>query len=592
MNNPFYRLKSQPTRFLIALFYSLLFLSFSLPAQIFENTSGSLVNNEEARDGKPIPGGRYIMLSNTVSFGAASKILLTRLSAAGNVELFVTIQDPLSATTSYFGTSIDLDLDLNAPGAHIGYFITGHRNVANGRQMILLRTDLNGLVTWTRILPNGEGGVVLNEYGVSVERQSNADVLVTGASRHPSTNVFRFIVARFSSAGGFMWSQRYATTTTSQGYEAIEACNGFRSGVAVLAVTGRYRVTPTTTDNHTFLSCINATTGVENWRRVYNSAIGPDAGLDVVYKRANGSTEPEAFMAVGGAGTPHPALWVVRANPTTGLASTKVYTPGGFSSGFVAEAVNLDVTGTKAAISGSVLTQFPPAVLLSGTFAMVLPFYGTELPDWIFHYASSSPNGLGVRSISPVAGAIPGYFVTCATRLGGSAFSDQHAIRVNSLGVGVTGCARTALTPIRTPTGTSFAPTFIRSSSAWTAITLGRTPRNFREEGCTAPKQSFDAEMNAAPTNLADVGGLQLIPNPTATNQAVRLAFQLPDADDFQIRIFDLTGREVFSTRETGVKGQQDVEISTASWPLGTYMVQLSTSSGIQETKKLVVVRE
>ena len=133
---------------LLALFFCAILFSQSLHSQQFESTFGSLANHEDAQDGKPIPNGRYIVLSNTLSYGPVSRILLTRLSPLGSVEMHATLHDPANPTVAYFGTSIALDL--SAAGAHTGYFIAGYRTAPNGRQTILLRTNLLGTVTWPR----------------------------------------------------------------------------------------------------------------------------------------------------------------------------------------------------------------------------------------------------------------------------------------------------------------------------------------------------------------------------------------------------------------------------------------------------------
>ena len=86
-------------------------------AQQFENTFGSLANHEEPQDGKPIPNSQYIVLSNSLSYGPASRIVLTRLNSTGSVALFATINELGSPTTAYYGNSIDLELVLKASGA-------------------------------------------------------------------------------------------------------------------------------------------------------------------------------------------------------------------------------------------------------------------------------------------------------------------------------------------------------------------------------------------------------------------------------------------------------------------------------------------
>jgi len=464
---------SKSLRWCLLLFATILYTA-SMHAQLFETTFGIAATLEETQDSKPINGGRYIVLANTQSFGPASKISLTRLNPLGQIEMTMALSDPNNPTVPYFGTAIDLDI--NANNAHVGYFIAGYRKIATGNQVILIRTDLNGAMTWLKVLPAPNKH---DERAVSVERQANGDVTVVSNSRNLVNNVNAFVVARFSSAGAQLWSFRYNTGTTGApgtGFEALEACNGFRGNIAVVAVTGK-------SNNHTFLSCINAATGAELWRRTYNSGSQNDQGTDVVYKAANGAVEPAAFMIVGMAGAPHPSMWVVRADPATGISSSKIYTPGINFSGFVATAVTLDITGKKAAIAGRLITPLTQPSPVNAVFAMVLPFYGTELPDWTRYYEGSNQAGTGKESISRITSG--GYFIGSGARLGGALSSDIHAIRVNASGEnGSQGCETQKLTPVRTPGGTSQVTPFAKTATAWTNYVVTSIPYTYLQESC------------------------------------------------------------------------------------------------------------
>lgn len=466
----------QPLSWCFLLFGALLFTS-PVQAQLFETTLGIAATQEEVQDSKPINGGKYIVLANTQSFGPANMISLTRLNALGLQEMTVTLNDQNNPNVPYFGTAIELDM--SAGGAHTGYFISGFRKIGTVHQIILIRTDLNGNMTWLKILPAANSN---DERSVSVERQANGDVTVVGNAKNTSNGVNSFVVARFSSAGAQIYSFRYVAGTANPvgtGFEALEACNGFRAGAPVVAVTGK-------TNSHTFLSCIDAATGNELWRRIYNSGFNNDQGTDVVYKAANGAAEPAAFMIVGSAGIPHPQMWVVRADPATGISNSKMYLPGPgiSSSGFTATAVTLDMTGTKAAIAGRLIGQTSPTTFLNATFAMVLPFYGSELPDWTRYYEGSNPAGVGKESISRITSS--GYLIGCSARLGGAPASDIHAIRVNATGEnGPQGCDTEKLTPTKTTVGTSQVTSFAKTAAAWTNYIVAKKTFTYKQETCS-----------------------------------------------------------------------------------------------------------
>ncbi len=552
-------------------------------AQQFENTFGSLANHEEPQDGKPIPNSQYIVLSNSLSYGPASRIVLTRLNSTGSVALFATINELGSPTTAYYGNSIDLEL--NAAGVHTGYLIAGSRSTANGRQALLIRTNTSGTVTWTKALPNFDASGNLDERGVSVERQPNGDVILTTSGYNAVVGNYRFSVSRFNSVGTQLWSNRYYANTSGQSFEATEACNAIRSGAETIVVTGRFWVADNS-NPHSFLSCINAGTGVEIWRRSYDSGFTADAGLDVVYKPANGGSEPAALMAVGRAGLQATTLWVIRANPLNGIASTKTYAPNVFFSGFSGVAVNLDVTGTRAAITGSIVYQPNLGTYLSGTYVMAMPFYGTELPDWAYYYASSSPQFTETHSIAQITGALAGYFVTCGSRITGSAFNDVHSIRINSLGsTGGSGCNTEPITVIRTLQGSNAWRAFNRTPYTWTNIMPSRSTRSFAQEFCTEALLNVEEREKSQSAMGTEV---QLYPNPSASGHNAILAFELSEETPIQIRVFDLTGREIWSSSQTLEPGVQTLDLPAGQWLNGTYFVQMKAAD-FNQTLKFVV---
>ncbi|MDX1911388.1 MAG: T9SS type A sorting domain-containing protein [Saprospiraceae bacterium] len=567
------------------LFCLSLLLSTFASAQTFENTFGSLANHDTPQDGKPIPNGRYIVLSNTLSYSNASRILLTRLAANGSVNMHATIHDINSPNTHYYGTAIELDRD--AAGTHTGYFIAGSRSTPNGRQAILIRTNTSGTPTWVKLMPNTDAGGALVENGVSVERQSNGDVILTVSGYSPSANNYRFTVARFNSGGGQLWSNRYYGTDSGQSFEATEACNAVRSGAATIVVTGR-SWTSGSPDHHTFLSCIDAATGAELWRRNYNSNMTRDAGIDVVYKPANGAAEPAALMVVGAAGLQASVMWVIRANPLNGIASTKFYSPNIAFISFRGLAVNLDVNGTRAVVAGDIISQpVPGGNNLNGTFAMLLPFYGTELPDWTYYFSSTSPQIDSPRSISPVSGASAGYFLTCGTNLTGSAFHDAHAVRMDQLGgIGAGACPTQPLTVARTVQGVSGWRSFNRTPQGWTNIVLTRTAQSFAQETCTPELGEAGEERSEAPS-FGDADAL-LYPNPVGNGRDAVLQVNLPEAAGVQIQAFDLAGRLVWSQQSAPAAGETQISLPAAQWAPGVYVISLRTEA-INRSWKLVV---
>lgn len=78
------------------------------------------------------------------------------------------------------------------------------------------------------------------------------------------------------------------------------------------------------------------------------------------------------------------------------------------------------------------------------------------------------------------------------------------------------------------------------------------------------------------------------MPNPSQGKTTI--AYQLPaDANTADIAIFDLSGKEI--KRFTVDRTFSTLELDNTDLPSGTYLYQLSTSSGRSDTKKMIVIK-
>ncbi|MBC7774000.1 MAG: T9SS type A sorting domain-containing protein [Phycisphaerae bacterium] len=589
---------------LIFKIFALIFCCFYFQtAQAQESTFGNITNQEEATDGKPIPANKSIVLANTLSFGT-SKICLTRLNALGAVEMFATIQQ---GSFQYFGKSIDLDY---TGTTHTGYFITGARQLTGGlRQLILIRTDLNGTPIWTKMLPNVDG-VAVDECGVSVERQSNGDVVVVGSSN--KSGFFKIVMARFSMAnnGTLLWCYRYGSDL-GLSFEPAEACNGMRPSpnpgappVAVIAVTGKYtKAGPSY--YHTFLFLVNAQSGTEIWRQTYNSIDAQDEGLDVVYKPAANEFDPAQYMVVGQKGIDgHPNVWVVRANASSGAGTGAIYNAAGlWYGGFVARGVSLSLhsSGTRAVVCGSILgfsKPSDPSLFINRTFAMELPFAAGSAATWAHYYNASDPIYNVSESISriPASSATPaGYFITGASLFGGSAYYNQHAIRTNSTGkLGLADCPEVPfLTAVASGMTTTLKGNNKVAVTSWNTDSPNRTTRIFIQQRCDGvPFGGGDAEGRSDENEVPVFASSEakLFPNPVIGNQPAQLSIEMAQTEIAQVEVFDITGKQIWAFEGVLDNGYQEMELPTNQWTSGVYLVRLQ-STVLNKTLKLIVNR-
>jgi hypothetical protein len=80
---------------------------------------------------------------------------------------------------------------------------------------------------------------------------------------------------------------------------------------------------------------------------------------------------------------------------------------------------------------------------------------------------------------------------------------------------------------------------------------------------------------------------LRLYPNPTAGDAI--LAFELPENQEYNLQVVDMTGRIVISQKQDGVQGENNTLLESNNWPSGVYLIRIE-SDGLQAQKRLVVV--
>ncbi|WP_324678205.1 malectin domain-containing carbohydrate-binding protein [Hymenobacter sp. GOD-10R] len=78
---------------------------------------------------------------------------------------------------------------------------------------------------------------------------------------------------------------------------------------------------------------------------------------------------------------------------------------------------------------------------------------------------------------------------------------------------------------------------------------------------------------------------LEAAPNPSA--DLVRVSFQLPSAEAYTLAVYDLTGRTLSQQGGQPVAAgeRQQVRLSLGAYPVGVYLVRLTTASGTQQVR-------
>jgi hypothetical protein len=78
----------------------------------------------------------------------------------------------------------------------------------------------------------------------------------------------------------------------------------------------------------------------------------------------------------------------------------------------------------------------------------------------------------------------------------------------------------------------------------------------------------------------------QVYPNPATTNATVTI--QLKNESNVELKVIDMTGKEVAARNYGAISGASAVDINTSNFQAGVYLIEL-TIDAVKMTKKLIV---
>jgi len=84
---------------------------------------------------------------------------------------------------------------------------------------------------------------------------------------------------------------------------------------------------------------------------------------------------------------------------------------------------------------------------------------------------------------------------------------------------------------------------------------------------------------------VIDKESFKIYPNPT--KDTLFLKAQLPREGDYLLRIFDISGKEIFKIEETSIDKNIEISVDVRSWKNGTYLVEISFENS-RITKKMI----
>ncbi len=101
--------------------------------------------------------------------------------------------------------------------------------------------------------------------------------------------------------------------------------------------------------------------------------------------------------------------------------------------------------------------------------------------------------------------------------------------------------------------------------------------------------ESVSIDENPANGGSAIAGELSIYPNPASDH--IKVTFDLKRTTSVQISIYDLSGRLMYESIETGLNvGNQTIHLNTQAFSKGTYLVKM-VAEGEISTAKLIIIK-
>jgi len=225
-------------------------------------------NTDYARSVQQTTDGGFIMAGTR--WGAQQGMLLIKTDGDGTLDW--------SRTYNGSGTDEANSVKQTSDG---GYIVVGHSNAfgAGGKDILLIRTDLNGDTLWTKAY-GGAG----NEEGNDVWETADGGFIITGSTYSWGAGASDIYLLKVDAIGNLDWSQAYGESNIDEGTAVWQTDDG---GYVVTAYTSR----PSVGGEYQLLKTDN--NGVILWNRTYGGS-----SIDYAHRGAQ-QTADGGFIMIG-----------------------------------------------------------------------------------------------------------------------------------------------------------------------------------------------------------------------------------------------------------------------------------------------------
>lgn len=535
------------------------------------------LNDEEVR---PTLDGGHIQTGFVYYWSGASQVVLHKTDANG-VRQWTRVlhsSDP-SLYTEDKGYSVT---QVTSFGRSVGYLVVGTTKEASStnNDILVVRTNASGTVLWRKAFIGGSDDIAYDVQAIPSDLVSDAsDFIITG-STDGGTNVF---LMRLDPTGNLLWFKRYARTPGS-GYQT-----NVGYAVTYLPQSNQFAVTGYSNPDGAYLSQVpfvmkTQSNGTLIWGKTYStprngtSSERYGVGKGIIEDGNGGDLIMTGWMN-SFASTNHDAL-VARIDPSNGVPRWfKSYDSKSVStSSYNDFGFNIRRTGSSGEFVMAGTTDYVNDA--PHVFMVRLRSNGS---------LASSPRKYLLRSVIDPRASFQALESSVSMDLVSTGFvasanahtNGMYLIRTNGL-LSSLGCEETIEMRVDSLTPPRDTLRFISNGCDTMNLQYGDSDFDVTTDSCTEVKK----RAIGASTELA---GVTLSSDVVKTGEQLRIG-NLPSSGTYTIQVLDVVGRAVATeTREVSETGG-DIMIPTDGWRSGLYLVRI-THGDAATSHRISVVR-
>jgi len=530
------------------LFLSFIFLCFFTFQNSFSQSSFQLAIGGSGNDTayaiiQTFDGG-YALAGVTNSYGAGNlDMYIVKLSNSGNLQW----------TRAIGGANVDYCFSM-VQTSDSGYILTGETNSfgAGAYDFYIVKISAGGILQWSKTVGGGN-----YDFAWSVKQTTDGGYVVAGSTNSFGAGNDDLYIIKLNNIGILQWSKTIGDSGYDDSFSIVQTTDG---GFALAG-----RTNSSGAGNYDMYLVKIDSLGTLQWNRTVGGTNDDHASSLV-------QTSDGGYALAGGTtsfGAGNYDFYIVKFDGNGNLLWTR--TVGGSGSD---RAYSIKQTSDGGLIVTGWTNSFG-----SGNYRMyIVKLNSNGLLQW--SRTNGGENNDYGRYI--IQTADNGYAVAGLTNSYGAGGYDFYFVKLDS---GGNSCVNSSIpSSISGSGGITNSPSLFVSN----ANSIVTSPNSISLSGgtfttiCVTGIQQFSNEIPKS-FSLS-----QSYPNPF--NPTTSIKFDIPKAGNVSLKIYDITGKEVYSINEFKSAGRYEFTFDASNYASGLYFYKLE-SGMFSETKKMVLIK-